>query len=335
MRPEDRILFAAARQDLLDEHRETLRELVRGPVRWGEVAALAERHGVAPIVGRNLRGVVEVPAEAAARLESAFFENALVKAQEMERVARGIERLRGAGFQAMLLKGAALDLLVYREPWVVTSKDSDLLLRAEPGRGLAPDERDVRRSLYRSGVECDLDRHHDLDMNGVLPVRYERIWANARPVDLRGAETFVMAAEDLLISLCINSCRKRFFRLKHLFDIAETTRRLPLDWSRLAANVREDRCEGIVFAALLAASLTLGAAVPEGALDALGVPRTRARLLRGLIDRHLRRGSLAVPPAPWLPYASYRLGQAARSLRVALTHEAPAHHRPALEAVRY
>lgn len=338
MRVEDRILFAVTRQDLLDEHRETVRELARKPVRWEEVANVAEGHGVAPIAGHHLRQLVDLPPEVAGRLERAFFENALVKAQEMERVARGIDRLREAGYQVMLLKGAALDLLVYREPWMVTSKDSDLLLRADPGRRLSEDERAVRRSLYRSGVECDLDTHHDMDMNGVLPVRYERIWAAARPVELRGAETWVMAPEDLLISLCVNSCRKRFFRLKHLFDIAETTRRLPLDWDRLAANVREDRCEGIVYAALLAASGTLGTQLPEGALDALGVPRSRAKLLRRLVDRHLRRGSLAATPAPWLPYASYRWGQALRSLRVALTFEAPAHHKPsasALGAVRY
>lgn len=335
MRAEDRILFAATRQDLRDEHRDVLRELACGTAGWEAVAAVAEQHGVAPIVGHNLKQILDLPSEAAARLERAFFENALVKAQEAERLARAIGRLREAGFQVMLLKGAALDLLVYREPWVVASRDADLLLRPEPGRRLSPDEADVRLSLYRTGIECDRDRHHDLDMNRALPVCYERVWAGARRVELRGAEAFVMAPEDLMVSLCINSCRKRFFRLKNLFDIAETSRLLPLDWGRLAANVREDRCEGIVYAALLTASLTLGTAIPDGLLDTLGVPRTRARLLRGLVARHLRRGSLVSPPRPWLPYASYRWGQAARSLRVALTHEGPAHQRPPLPAVRY
>lgn len=335
MRAEDRILFAVTRQDLLDEHREAVRELASGTVRWDEIADLAESHGVAPIAGHQLRQILDLPAGVAGRLERAFFENAMVKAQEAERLARGIDRLREAGYQVMLLKGAALDLLVYREPWMVISRDFDLLLRIEPGRRLSPDEERVRDSLYRSGVECDVGRHHDLDMNRVLPIRYERIWAGARPVRLRGAEAFVMAPEDLLISLCINSCRKRFFRLKSLFDIAETTRRLSLDWSRVADHAREDRCEGIVYGALLAASLALGAQVPDGALDILGVPRFRVRLLRRLVERHLLRGSLAVPPSPWLPYASYRWGQAVGSLRVALTHEAPAHHRPPLPAVRY
>lgn len=316
MRPEDRVLFAAARQDFLEEHRAAVEAL--SPVDWEEVAAVAESHGVAPIVGANLK---------LERLQRAFFENVLVKAQEAERLARGVARLREAGYQVMLLKGTALDLLVYREPWVTTSKDADLLLR--PERRLAADEKAVRRSLYRSGIECDVRRHHDLDMNGVLPVRYGRIWAAARRIDYHGQEAFVMANEDLLISLCINSCRKRFFRLKHLFDVAESTRRLELHWDRLAARAREDRCEGIVYAALHVTRETLGCALPAGALEGLGVPRPRVLLIHRLVERFLRRGSLSLHPPPWLPYASYRSAQALRSFRFALTYQAPAHHRPA------
>ncbi|HWM94015.1 MAG TPA: nucleotidyltransferase family protein [Thermoanaerobaculia bacterium] len=326
MRPEDRLLFAVTRQDFLGEHREAVDILARGPMRWEEVAATAERHGVAPIAGANLKrcGLGE---PVAGRFERALFENALIKAREAERLAEGIGRLREAGYQVMLLKGVALDLLVYREPWVVVSKDADLLLRPEPGRRLAEDERDVRRSLYRSGIECDVPRHHDVDMNGALPVRFDRIWEGARKIGFHGQEAFVMAPEDLLISLCVNSCRKRFFRLKSLFDVAESVRRLELDWGRLAGRAREDRCERIVYAALHATMETLGCEVPAGVLDALEVPRTRVLLIRRLVTRFLRRGSLESPPSPWLPYATYRWGQALRSLRVALTWEPPAHRR--------
>lgn len=312
MTNEDRVLFAATRQDFREEHRLAVEALA--PFDLEHVAAIAESHGVAPIVGANLK---------AESLQRAFYENVLIKAQEAERVARGIARLREAGYQAMLLKGLALDLLVYREPWVTVSKDADLLLRPEPGRRLAADEREVRRSLYRSGIECDLPGHHDVDMNGVLPVRFDRIWAAARAVDFHGQEAFVMAPEDLLLSLCINSCRKRYFRLKHLFDIAETVHRIELDWDRLAARAREDRCEAIVYAALHVARETLGCEVPD-----LDLPRLRRLLIRRLAARWLHRGSLASRPPAWLPYASYRPGQALRSLRFALTWTPPAHQLP-------
>ena len=317
MKAEDHVLFAAARQDFREEHRSKVEALA--PFDLEKLAAIAEDHGVAPIVGANLK---------AENLQRAFFENVLIKAQEAERLARGIARLREAGYQVMLLKGLALDLLVYREPWVTTSKDADLLLRPEPGRQLSDDERAVRRSLYRSGIECDLLTHHDVDMNGVLPVRFDRIWADSRVVDFHGQEVFVMSHEDLLISLCINSCRKRFFRLKHLFDIAETVLRLDIDWDRLAAHALEDRCEGIVHAALHVTAETLGCEVPAGALEALGVPRSRVLLIRRLVASHLRRGSLDSPPPAWLPYASYRPEQALRSLRFALTWTPPAHQIP-------
>ncbi len=315
----ERVLFAATRQDFLDEHREIVESA--GAVRWEEIAATADRHGVAPIVGHNLRQCrTGMPAKVAERLERAFFENALVKAQEAERLAQAVRRLRDAGYQSMLLKGAALDLLVYREPWVATSKDSDLLLRQE--RPLSQDERELRRLLYRSGIECDLDRHHDLDMNGVLPIRYDRIWAAARPVGFHGTEAFVMAPEDLLLSLCVAACRKRFFRLKCLFDIAETVEK-SLDWDRFVLRAREDRCEGIVYTALLAASRTLGARLPAGILDRLGVSWIRSAVIRSLVAR----GTL-ISPSPFLPYASYRWSQALRSVRIALTWQAPEHHRP-------
>ena len=313
MKAEDRVLFAAARQDFGEEHRSAVENL--SPVDWEKVAAVAESHGVAPIVGANLK---------AENLQRAFYENVLIKAQEAERVARGIARLREAGYQSMLLKGLALDLLVYREPWGTVSKDADLLLRPEPGRRLAADEREVRRSLYRSGIECDLPGHHDVDMNGVLPVRFDRIWAAARAVGFHGQEAFVMAPEDLLLSLCINSCRKRYFRLKHLFDIAETVHRLDLDWDRFAARAREDRCEAIAYTALHVARETLGCRVPD-----LDVPRLRRLLIHRLAARWLRRGALGFRSPAWLPYASYRWEQALRSLRFALTWRPPAHQRPA------
>jgi hypothetical protein len=159
-------------------------------------------------------------------------------------------------------------------------------------------------------------------MHGVLPVRYDRIWAAARPVGFHGVEAHAMAPEDLLLSLCVGACRKRFFRLKPLFDIAETVAK-GLDWDRFVLRAREDRCERIAYAALLAASRTLGVEVPAGALAGLGVSAVRGAVIRKLVER----GSLGAP-SPVLPYASYRWTQAFRSIRIALTRVAPEHHRP-------
>jgi hypothetical protein len=343
MTAEDRILLLCTRQDFLPEHREGVEALCRRRApRWEALAATAEEHGVAPIAGANLRAcdssVLGIPPAVSERLELAFFENAVTKEREAERLAAALSRLREAGYEALLLKGTALDLLVYREPWVAASRDTDLVLRPLPGRDLAPDEREVRRSLYLSGIECDLREHHDITMNGALPVRFDRIWEDARPVHYRGAEALMMSPEDLLVSLCINACRKRYFRLKSLFDLAETVRRLAgLDWERCARRAREHGCETVVYTALVAVEATLGCPLPAMALDGLGVSPVRAALLRALAAAVLRTTSLdgAAGRSPsllpsLLPYASLRGGQAWRAFRFGLTFRPPPHHRAAL-----
>jgi hypothetical protein len=343
MTREDRILFACARQDFTSAHRETVEELARqgfDGINFDGInlAAIAERHGVLPIVGANLRrcdpAALRLSDALVERLEIAAFENALLKERDAARLSDALSRLREVRLEAMLLKGAALDLLVYAEPWVTSSRDTDLLVRPLPGFRSGPEERELRSALYRQGIECDLDKHHDVDMNGVLPIPFARIWQDARPIDFRGRDAWVMSPEDLLISLCINSCRKRFRRLKSLFDIAETVRRgadpaWEIDWERLTSKARDYRCEGIVFAALLTTAETVGCGLPEGFLESLGsLSPLRSALLRSLVARALRTGSLAEPEAGGLllSYASYRWGQAWRSLLVALAH--PGGHRP-------
>lgn len=336
MTPEDRILFLCARQDFLPEHRDAVQALGQGrEIRWELLEKTAARHGVLPIAGDNLRRCdLALPPDLRERLEIAVFESAAVRERDADRLATALARLREVELDAMLLKGTALTLLVYREPWVATSHDVDLVLRPGPawekGKG---EEKKVRKSLYTNGIECDLEQHHDVTMNGVLPVDFERVWREARPVPFRGEEAWLPSLEDLLLSLCINACRKRYFRLKGLFDLAETVARLrDLDWGRVAALAREARAEGMVHAALGATRETVGCDLPPEALGGLGVSPAKARLLDRLIAEFVRRGSLVDRSGETLTllltYASFRPAEAWRSVRHSLTHP-PKHKAPA------
>ncbi len=299
MTPEDQILALCARQDFTPEHQRAAAEIGRGPLRWDRLLTTAEAHGVLPIVGANLRRCeIPLPPEIAGRLELAVLENAALKERDADRLASGLADLRQVELEALLLKGSALDLLVYDEPWVAVSRDIDLALRPT-GPGWAKGkgrEKEVRWALYSHGVECDLEGHHDVTLNGVLPIDFKRVWRNARPIVFRGQPAWVPSPEDLLISLGVNACRKHFFRLKGLFDLAETLRcGGPFDPLRLGTLVREGRCGAVVAAALLAARDLLGADLPPEILSALGVSRPRAGLLRFLISAFRRWGSFAGP----------------------------------------
>ena len=270
---------------------------IREDLRWHRLLATAEAHGVLPIVGANLRRCeIPLPPDVAGRLELAILENAALKERDADRLASGLADLRAVELEALLLKGTALDLLVYDGSWVAVSRDIDLALRPT-GPGWAKGkgrEKEVRWALYSHGVECDLEGHHDVTLNGVLPIDFDRVWRDARPISFRGQAAWVPSPEDLLISLGVNACRKRFFRLKGLFDLAETLRRGgPFDPLRLATFVREGRCGAIVAAALVAARDLLGADLPREISSALGVSRPRAGLLRLLISAFRRWGSFA------------------------------------------
>jgi hypothetical protein len=342
MTPEDTILLAATRQDFGPVHRERVEgTALIHPTDWQSIAATAARHGVAPLVGANLaRCGASISPAVAAVFEQALLENAAYKLREAERLCAALRDLTAVGYQILVLKGAALDRLVYREPWSTVSRDLDLVLRPLPGREPGEEGRAVRRALYPSGVECDLDTHHDVTMSGVLRIPFEPVWEDARPLRIGTVEALVMAPEDLLLSLAINACRKRYFRLKSLLDLAESVRHLPLDWSRLGAKARAWGCEAIAYAALTTAEATLGCALPANALHHLGLSSPRRRAIQLLIATLCHRGSLtrgtliggtargrlrgrSLEASLLLVYASLRPAQIARSLAGAFTHLPP------------
>ena len=299
MRATDRLLYLCARQEFLPAHRDEVERLAAGTaVAWPRVISLAESHGLLPMVAANLRSCdaarLGLPEELSGQLELAILENAALRGRDDHRLAARLARLREVRLEAMLLKSSALALGVYEEPWVAVPRDVDLALRPLPGWAKGEGgERAVRADLYPNGIECDLDGHHDVTMNGVLPIDFERVWREARPVLFRGAPAWAMGAEDLLVALCVNACRKRYFRLKCLFDVAETLRRgEPVDATRLAELARRQRCAGIVAAALLAVGATVGSPRASDLLGALRLGPLRGRALAGLVAAAVRWGSL-------------------------------------------
>jgi hypothetical protein len=135
------------------------------------------------------------------------------------------------------------------------------------------------------GIEYDYFEHHDVMMNGVLPVDFEQIWRDATQIEFRGQPLWVMAPEDMLISVCINSCRKRFFRLKALCDIAETINKYGLNWPEVVRRARTYDCHNIVYTALWVTQMTLGCSITEEVLDNFEVNPIRAKIIRYLSRR--------------------------------------------------
>ena len=336
MKPEDRLLFAVSRQDFTEKHQQIVLDLCqRFPIPWDTLFAKAEQHGVAPLVYINLcqRSSLglDIPAEVVDQYRMFTFRNTIWKEQRSKKLTDTLAYFHERMIDVLLIKGGVLDLLVYDHPAYVTSNDIDLVIYRRREEYTPEELTHLMSHLHQSGIEYDFFEHHDTTINGVLPVDFKRIWDDAVRINYRDQPVLIMCPEDMLISLCINSCRKRFFRLKSLLDIAETLNRIEdLQWDKLVEKARSYDCLNIVYAALLVTQLTLGCNLPVNVLDDIAPNALRATLIRTVINFLLGWSSLPAAPntgqsflgkqihlSLLLPYVVYRGYQ----IRYKLAHE--------------
>ena len=324
--PEDRILFACTRQCFSDQHLQIVKDISSHEVvDWNKVLSTAKLHGVAPLVYPNLRlsaaHNVNIPPDTLNQFRLCLMHNTITKQQMQKNLIRSLSFFQGRSLKVLLVKGAALDILVYQQPEYTVLSDLDVVINVKKGQVSKQEQKAFVSFFNRTGVEFDYYAHHDVNMNGVLPINFEQVWRDA--IDIRVGEypAFVMSPEDMLISLCINSCRKRYFRLKALADIAETVDKLDnLNWSKLIEKAKAYQCEAIVYTALLITQLTLGCDLPGYTLESLNINAFRAKIINSLIQRmslsafaSLRSDIIFlgrhIDTALLLPYATFRISQ--------------------------
>jgi hypothetical protein len=290
MTPEERILCACTRQEFSAAHQTAVTSLcVTSPIRWNVLWQAATYHGVAPLVYVNLCNCAaareRIPTQVARAFQDCASSNGAIKMRRA-RILRDMLALCGSfGIHVLLLKGVAADAVVFKEPWYTQSGDVDVVTRqTEPE--IPTSHVKILYSHYgsRDDFELEYGSHHDVNLGGALPVRFDRVWQDAVQSRFYGEPAFVMCPEDLLVCACINSCRRRFLRLKPSLEIAETVSGTPgLDWQKVARIAQQSDCAAMVYAALLAADRTVGCALPKSALDGLPVSSFRATVIRKLV----------------------------------------------------
>lgn len=300
MLPELDLLFTCVRQHLRLEQRQQIQQLcAQHPIDWPFVYGIAAQHGVAPLVFVNLQQVglatLGIPPTIVMQFSQLTYGAIATKAGIARKLATVLAFLAEQGQRVMLIKGAALDHLLYQQPWYVTH-DIDLIFSSKRNDLAPATVAAIDRFFWElPGFEYDFYTHHDVTMNGVLPVDFGQIWRDAQPIEITGQVAYVMSAEDMVLAACINGCRKRFFRLKSLLAVAELLASpLRPAWPRLTQKAVAYDCGSIVYAALMMTKSTLGCELPEALAVQLGVHPVRARVIRALIRQ------LAFSPAHWL-----------------------------------
>ena len=330
--PEEQLLFALTRQRLLASHHDTVQRLCRtATIRWPLVATIAQQHGVAPMLYAN---ALQCPGLAAhmhppilKQLQGCAAYSMITKARRAEQLTDILAFFHHKCLDVLLIKSAALDLCVYDKPWYTLGYDLDISVRVKSHEISRNERQEITNFLQKlDGIEFEYSDHHDVTMNGILSVDFQSIWHDARKIRYHSQEVFVMSPEDMLLTACINSCRKRYFKLKNLFDIATIVEKnAGLQWPVFIEKARAYQCQAIAYAALFITQSTVGCDLPEDVLARLTPAPLRAAMIRWL-SQHRSCADLAsfarglplfgrqVGPSILLPYATYRWQQAWRSL---------------------
>ncbi len=296
MTEENRVLYSLLKSALSTQESHPLpAPFSAETINWQRLFHLAEDHGVSPLLYDQLRrwadlpAALQLPPPILAQFKKSYIHH-IVKSKGTQSVLAHVLRFAQAHeIPIMLLKGAAYGATVYEQPWYTISADVDLLVgkrEDELAGGKAQaiknhlDAFNAQQVEFSLNLEYEFYEHHDLTMNGVLPVDWARVWADARPISYLGSLAHVMSAEDMLLAATINACRKRYLRLRSIFDIGAILHRFPsLDWSKVRDKALSYRCNTISYAALMMADKTIGLRLPEHLEELLEIRPARRTLL--------------------------------------------------------
>lgn len=288
---------------------------------WPALLTLAREERLTPLLHANLvtfRATTGVPPAVRDAL-TADYRSSVGQTLVRERAwTELLGRLRRARVEPLVLKGMAFAGSLWRDPAARPMDDVDLLVRRRDVEAAARVLTDVGYTAESLGSDLDrraasqftppggrsrwpvVDLHWDL-----VDVRYggaagrwsDGVWARAMSIDGAGGPMTVLSREDALIEAATHLVAHHGLRgLLWCCDVA-LLGRPPLAWPRVAALAAEGRLSGLVFAAVRAAALALGAAAP---ITAMQVLRPRSALARGVcrlaVPRLAAGGRLPLTP---------------------------------------
>ena len=282
---------------LLDPDEAALLHLVRpgrrsppaGSPDWQAVARLARVHRLEPRLHRATTGEQDLPGIPAPLREDwrrEYFTSLSAAVALLDQRDRAVGALAARGVRPLVVKGAALGGVLYPDPAVRPMGDIDLLLP----RGTLARLPDLPELLQEVGVDASRfeieEEHHDLTMDGILPIDLEAIWQAAVPASFAPGAAQVPCREDQLLLTAVSCCRNSFWNLVLVLDAAEMLRQHGdrLDLDRLVTRARAWRIEWALDTLLALAAALFGEEAPAALRSRLEPPAFRRRMLGNLLS---------------------------------------------------
>jgi hypothetical protein len=296
------VLFECARPHS-DQGR--LNELVRPPLDWAFLLALADDHGMLALLVARLRDLDETiaPPEIRERLRDWQRAQTVFTLSLTAELFRLLERFAANRIEALAIKGPALSVRCYGDPGLRQYSDLDLIVRGgdiqrsteamialgyEPKVPLAaiqagkfPGEYVFTRPNTKLLVEFHTERTFRYHPR---PLRVEKLFERQMRVQFDGHDVPALSTEDELLLICIHGAKHFWQRLMWIADVAALISRQNVDWDRAASAAREVGAER-----MLRVGLRLAADVLAVRLSAQTAAEVHADAAAGRIAAQVAR----------------------------------------------
>ncbi len=284
--------------------------------------------GLAPYLYFRLRQgklLSLLPPETNTLLQQAYYAGALREAvQHREAISSVLAALNAAGAETVLMKGTALAHTVYPNPRCRLKGDLDLWLQVEQVQegiaaleqiGYVQRHKESRPSSFRQRYSGEQQMMSDSPGSGLIELQWPAIrnewvrltttvdhagiWQRKHALTIEGQPTHIMAAEDLLLHLCIHLAINHHFGqpwLRALLDIHLLVQESAPSWEAIIERARRWHVATVTWTVLSLAHTLLGTPIPATVLTALAPSLARQRAIRTL---HLEQALLEMRPGSY------------------------------------
>jgi hypothetical protein len=296
--PERELVLLCASPNFDDAASARVREILRGPLNWPDVAVTAHDHHVETFLHENLKRAGDglVPAEWAANLHESARKAAGMSVLLSSDLLRISEIFEKEGVPIVPYKGSVLGQLAYGGPserrfvdldFFVPHKEiaraRDLLASGGYEAKFEIPDRSASRSenvpgqyaFFRPATRAQIELHTERTLRYFpVPLDFEKMSRRLIAVELCGRRVPTFSIEDTLVMLCVHGSKHFWERLLWILDVAQLVHTQEVDWTLLKGIAEELESTRVILLGLCLAQDFFGAPLPVQLRE--GISRDRA-----------------------------------------------------------
>ncbi|WP_345684136.1 nucleotidyltransferase family protein [Novipirellula caenicola] len=305
--PEFELMICCSRRVISAATARRIVTLLHSELDWGRLVAIAESHGVMPLVHRGLMQIDSELVNSCSMLHMAakcreIAAGNLFLAGELLRL---IKLFQDNDLAIIPFKGPMLAASAYQSVALRQFGDLDILVAEERYRNAKELLSDHGfKLLFDLGWECHFAKHEvgvGIDLHRRLlpamfpfPFDFATSLRRLEPIQLFGSETLGLSAPDNLLVVCgqlVKDATENKVRLEQVCDIAELVSSTDdLDWTGLMDRAKKMGCMRMLSLGVLLAYELLDAPVPDSVILTMSSDRSAGILVKEIEKQLSDRG---------------------------------------------